>query len=66
MRNDVFDARNFFNRTGEAEPLKRNQFGGAIGGPIVRNRTFFFYNQEHLKERKALVRSSRIPGPGPS
>jgi len=61
MRNDVFDARNFFNRTGEAEPLKRNQFGGAIGGPIVRNRTFFFYNQEHLKERKALVRSSRIP-----
>jgi hypothetical protein len=68
LRNDVFDARNFFNRTGKAEPLKRNQFGWSIGGPVYfpglysgRNRTFFFYNQEHLKERKALVRVARVP-----
>jgi hypothetical protein len=68
LRNDVFDARNFFNRTGKAEPLKRNQFGWSIGGPVYfpslyqgKGKTFFFYNQEHLKERKSLVKVARIP-----
>lgn len=68
IRNDVFDARNFFNRTdrdgdgkADAEPLKRNQFGGNIGGPILKNRTFFFYNQEHLIERKARTRVAAVP-----
>ncbi|HEY3131264.1 MAG TPA: TonB-dependent receptor [Acidobacteriota bacterium] len=68
LRNDVFDARNFFNRGKHAEPLKRNQFGGSIGGPVVipklydgKNRTFFFYNEEHLKERRALVQIARVP-----
>lgn len=40
VRNDLFNARNYFAETGST--LKRNQFGGTIGGPIVKNKVFFF------------------------
>src|SRR5262249_2084429 len=40
-RDDKLDAKNFFDQ-GEPPPFRRNQFGGAIGGPIHRNQTFFF------------------------
>ena len=40
VRNAVFDARNFFSAT--RDPLKRNQFGGTIGGPVVKGKLFFF------------------------
>ena len=44
LRNDVMDANNFFqNAAGQPrQPLKQNQFGAALGGPIVRDKTFFF------------------------
>ena len=41
LRNDVFDARNFFSITG-VSPYKQNQFGGDVGGPILKNRLFYF------------------------
>ncbi|MBV9480450.1 MAG: carboxypeptidase regulatory-like domain-containing protein [Acidobacteria bacterium] len=41
LRNNVLDAANYFSTTG-VSPLKQNQFGGDIGGPIVKNRLFFF------------------------
>ena len=42
LRNDAFDARNFFDITGDTPPYKQNQFGGTFGGPIVPDKTFFF------------------------
>ena len=40
VRNDLFNARQYFSTTGST--LKRNQFGGTVGGPIVKNKLFFF------------------------
>lgn len=51
LRNEKFDARNFFARTDAAKPpFKLNQFGASFGGPIARNRTFFFANYEAYRE----------------
>jgi hypothetical protein len=51
LRNDVFNANNFFSKlTGQPRPvLKQNQFGGAVGGPIVREKTFFFGAYQGLR-----------------
>ena len=61
LRNDALDARNFFNFTSsEPPPFKRNQFGGHLGGPIVRNRTFFFFSYEGLRQRQGLDLNSLV------
>jgi hypothetical protein len=59
LRDDAFDARNFFAR--ETEKLKRHQFGGTLGGPILRGRTFFFASYEGMRERQGLVFNSIVP-----
>ncbi|HUS06688.1 MAG TPA: TonB-dependent receptor, partial [Bryobacteraceae bacterium] len=60
VRNDAFDARDLFARA--APPFKRNQFGGTIGGPIRRNKTFFFGAWESTRERGApSVATFRTP-----
>ncbi|MBS1826200.1 MAG: TonB-dependent receptor [Acidobacteria bacterium] len=51
VRNEFFDARPYF-ATGKS-PLKLNQFGGAIGGPVKRDKLFFFTNYEGLRQRTA-------------
>lgn len=59
IRNNVFDARNFFDRS--VPPLKRNNYGFAVGGPLVKNHTFFFTNYERLDERRGLTSTFVVP-----
>ena len=55
LRNNSFDARNFFNPKGTAQiALKRNNFGGAVGGPIWKNKVFFFGSYEGLRQHQGL------------
>jgi outer membrane receptor protein involved in Fe transport len=60
LRNSALDARNFFD-PGDVPPFKRNQFGGTIGGPIIKNKTFFFASYEGLQERLGVTRRFAVP-----
>jgi hypothetical protein len=62
LRNSKLDAANFF-EAGKRTPFKRNQFGGAIGGPIVKNRTFFFADYEGIRQSKGIADVSSVPSP---
>src|SRR5258705_1068804 len=53
VRNSAFDARNFFDLQ-NVPPFHRDQYGGAVGGPIRKDKTFFFTNYESLHEIKSL------------
>ncbi len=62
IRNDAFDARNYFDRPGTPiRPFKRNIFGYSIGGPIVRNRTFFFTSYEGRRGRESSSIRALVP-----
>src|SRR6266481_3699483 len=59
LRNDVFDAANYFAAT--TEPLKQNQFGGTFGGPLKKDKTFFFAYFEGFRNRQGETDSSTVP-----
>jgi hypothetical protein len=62
LRNAKLDAKNYFDRGDDPiPPFKRNQFGVTFGGPIVRDKLFFFANYEGLRERKALTQTATVP-----
>ena len=62
FRNGALDARNFFAPAGEPAPrYQRNQFGGAIGGPIVKDRTFFFADYEGSRSRQGITLITNVP-----
>jgi hypothetical protein len=62
FRNQALAARNHFVPEGEPEPdYERHQFGGALGGPIVRNRTFFFADYERTWLREGITRVTNVP-----
>src|SRR4051812_18436824 len=62
-RDDAFDANNFFNnRAGRAKPnFKQNQFGGTVGGPVFKDRTFFFGDYQGHRETQGQTFLSTVP-----
>jgi hypothetical protein len=64
LRNSALDAKNFFEAADTAKaPFKRNQFGGAIGGPIIKNHTFFFADYEGIRQSKGIANVDFVPSP---
>ncbi len=62
LRNNALDARNFFDDpTRSIPPYRQNQFGASLGGPIRRNRTFFFTNYEGLRILQSVTNTTLLP-----
>ena len=62
IRNNDLDARNFFNTVPNPQaPFKRNEFGAAFGGPIKKNKAFFFFAYEGLRQHQSLTVTSTVP-----
>jgi len=73
FRNEALDARNYFNRsfnattgvplagnTGDKAPLKRNNYGGSVGGPVWKDHTFFFFSYEALRQHQGILQNSPV------
>ncbi len=61
FRNSALDARNFFANTGPKPPFRFNDFGGNIGGPIIKDKTFYFVNYEGSRQRVGITGTGTVP-----
>jgi len=66
IRNDAFDANTFFNNQSNTPkaPLRKNQFGGAFGGPIKKDKTFFYAVYEGIRETQGVPITNPVPSAG--
>jgi hypothetical protein len=66
LRNDAFDANTFFNNQAGVSkaPLRKNQFGGAFGGPIKKDKTFFYAVFEGIRETQGVPITNPVPSAG--
>ncbi len=60
VRNSALDARNFFDRA-QIPPFTRNQFGGSLGGPLEKDKLFFFVNYEGLASNLGITGNQFVP-----
>src|SRR5262249_14619343 len=61
-RNSRFDSRTYFDDPSQdLPPLKRNQFGGYLGGPIAKDKTFFFASYEGLRQDRGVTTIANVP-----
>jgi hypothetical protein len=61
LRNDALDARTFNQMDSASKHLNRNNFGGSLGGPVFRNKSFFFANYEGLRLTQAMSMTDTVP-----
>ncbi len=62
LRNSVLDAKNYFDDpTFPIAPFKQNQFGGTFGGPVIKDKTFFFVDYQGTRIRQSLTDISTVP-----
>jgi hypothetical protein len=61
FRNDIFDGRNFFQTTGRKPELRQNQYGASIGGPIIRDKTFFYFDYEGFRQVSGVTDTGTVP-----
>jgi hypothetical protein len=61
LRNNIFDAQNLFTPMGTSSPFRENQFGAALGGPMIRDKTFFFVNYDGQRIRNSLPQLFSVP-----
>jgi hypothetical protein len=62
MRNAKMDAKNFFDPADKPiPPFTRNQYGTTVGGPVFRDKLFFMFNWEGLREKKSLTSNASLP-----
>jgi hypothetical protein len=61
FRNEDLNARNYFAQAGQRPEFRRNQYGFTLGGPIRKNRTFFFVDWQGTRLRTGITRQSVVP-----